>query len=57
MLKPGVPHSKMEIRNAVLMDEEMMTNPEELGKVVETSVYKHVAAFYYQQASVSSQSH
>ena len=39
------------IRNAVLMDEEMMTNPEELGKVVETAVYKHVAAFYYQQAT------
>ena len=39
------------IRNAVLLDEEMMTNPEELGKVVETAVYKHVAAFYYQQAT------
>ena len=39
------------IRNAVLMDDEMMTNPEELGKVVETAVYKHVAAFYYQQAT------
>ena len=39
------------IRNAVLMDEDMMTNPDELGKVVETAVYKHVAAFYYQQAT------
>ena len=39
------------IRNAVLMDEELMTNPVELGKLVETSVYKHVAAFYYQQAT------
>lgn len=39
------------IRNAVLMDDEMMTNPEELGKVVETAVYKHIAAFYYQQAA------
>lgn len=39
------------IRNAVLMDDELMTNPDELGKVVETAVYKHVAAFYYQQAT------
>ena len=39
------------IRNAVLMDEELLVNPEELGKMVETTVYKHVAAFYYQQAT------
>lgn len=39
------------IRNAVLMDDDMMTDPVELGKVVETAVYKHVAAFYYQQAT------
>lgn len=39
------------IRNAVLMDEDMMTNPDELGKVVETAVYKHVASFYYQQST------
>lgn len=29
---------------------ETIYDPEELGKVVETAVYKHVAAFYYQQA-------
>lgn len=39
------------IRNAVLMDESMLTNPTEMGKIVETAVYKHVAAFYYQQAT------
>lgn len=39
------------IRNAVLMDDDMMTDPVELGKMVETAVYKHVAAFYYQQAT------
>jgi Predicted ATPase (AAA+ superfamily) len=39
------------IRNAVLMDDTILTNPEEMGKVVETSVYKHVAAFYYQKAT------
>ena len=26
-------------------------NPVEMGKIVETAVYKHVAAFYYQQAT------
>lgn len=39
------------IRNAVLMDDSILTNPEEMGKVVETAVYKHVAAFYYQKAT------
>ena len=39
------------IRNAVLMDDDLLTNPEEMGKVVETAVYKHVAAFYYQNAT------
>ena len=39
------------IRNAVLMDSEVLTNPVEMGKMVETSVYKHVAAFYYQKGT------
>ena len=39
------------IRNAVLMDDSYISNPEEMGKVVETAVYKHVAAFYYQKAT------
>jgi len=39
------------IRNAVLMDSEVLTNPVELGKMVETSVYKHLAALYYQKAT------
>ncbi len=39
------------IRNAVLMDDNMLTDPVEMGKIVETAVYKHVAAFYYQQAT------
>ena len=36
------------IRNAVLMDENLMVDPEQMGITVETAVYKHVAAFYYQ---------
>jgi len=39
------------IRNAVLMDDSILTNPEEMGKMVETSVYRHVAAFYYPKAA------
>jgi len=39
------------IRNAVLMDESLMTNPEQLGITVETAVYKHIAAFYYQNTT------
>ena len=39
------------IRNAVLMDDSMLTDPVQMGKIVETAVYKHVAAFYYQQAT------
>lgn len=38
------------IRNAVLMDDSLLTDPVEMGKIVETAVYKHVAAFYAQQA-------
>ena len=39
------------IRNAVLMDSDVLSNPIELGKMVETAVYKHVNAFYYQKAT------
>jgi uncharacterized protein len=39
------------IRNAVLMDGDILTEPEEMGKMVETAVYKHIAAFYYQKAT------
>jgi predicted AAA+ superfamily ATPase len=49
--RPKIYIADAAIRNAVLMDDGMMTNPEELGKLVETSVYKHVAAFYYQKAT------
>ena len=38
------------IRNAVLMDDGVLTDPVQMGKIVETAVYKHIAAFYYQKA-------
>ena len=36
------------IRNAVLMDDNLLLDAEQLGITVETAVYKHMAAFYYQ---------
>lgn len=34
------------IRNAVLMLEDVLTKPEEMGVMVETAVYKHLLSFY-----------
>lgn len=39
------------IRNAVLMLEDVITDPVEMGIMVETTVYKHLAAFYYQSSA------
>jgi len=39
------------IRNAVLMDDNLMIDPDQLGIAVETAVYKHLAAFYYQNTT------
>ncbi len=49
--KPKIYIADAAIRNAVLMDDSLLTNPGEMGKIVETAVYKHVAAFYYQKAT------
>jgi len=36
------------LRNAVLLKgEEILTNPDEMGKIVETTVLRHLYAFYY----------
>lgn len=39
------------IRNAVLMRDDILTDPAELGIVAETTIYEHVAEFYYQDAT------
>ena len=49
--RPKIYIADAAIRNAVLMDSDILSNPEEMGKMVETAVYKHVAAFYYQKAT------
>jgi len=49
--RPKIYIADAAIRNAVLMDESVLTDPIEMGKMVETAVYKHVAAFYYQKAT------
>lgn len=49
--KPKIYIADAAIRNAVLMDDSLLTDPVEMGKIVETAVYKHVGAFYYQKAT------
>ena len=49
--KPKIYIADAAIRNAVLMDDDILTNPTEMGKIVETAVYKHVASFYYQNST------
>lgn len=49
--RPKIYVADAAIRNAVLMDEAVLSDPVEMGKIVETAVYKHIAAFYYQIAT------
>lgn len=49
--RPKIYIADAAIRNAVLMDDSILMDSTEMGKVVETAVYKHVAAFYYQFAT------
>ncbi len=49
--RPKIYIADAAIRNAVLMDDSVMSDPVEMGKIVETAVYKHIAAFYYQIAT------
>ncbi len=48
---PKIYISDSAIRNSVLMNDNILSDPIEMGKVVETAVYKHVASFYYQMAT------
>ncbi|MGB9792568.1 MAG: ATP-binding protein, partial [Thermacetogeniaceae bacterium] len=46
--KPKVYIADAALRNAVLLlDESVLSDPEEMGIIVETAVFKHVASFYY----------
>ena len=46
---PKIYISDAAIRNAVLMLDinDLVSNPDEMGLVAETAVYKHLASFYY----------
>ena len=46
--KPKVYIADAAIRNAVLMLDQVLTDPEEMGIMVETSVFKHLTTFYHQ---------
>ena len=39
------------MRNAVLMKDDITNDPEELGIITETAVYKHIKAFYYNDST------
>lgn len=45
--KPKIYIADAAIRNAVLMLDNVLFDPVEMGVMVETSIYKHLAAFYY----------
>lgn len=47
--KPKIYVSDAAIRNAVLMLDDVLTDPVEMGVMVETAVYKHMAAFYFRE--------
>lgn len=47
--KPKVYIADAAIRNAVLMLDDILSDPIEMGIMAETTVYKHVAAFYYKE--------
>lgn len=49
--RPKIYIADAAIRNAVLMDDNLMTDQAQMGKIAETAVYKHIAAFYYQKAT------
>lgn len=49
--RPKIYISDAAIRNAVLMDDSVLADPVQMGNIVETAVYKHIAAFYYQQTT------
>ena len=49
--RPKIYIADAAIRNAVLMNTDVLTDSTEMGKIVETAVYKHVASFYYQKAT------
>ena len=48
--KPKIYIADAAIRNAVLMDEGILTDAAEMGKVVETAVYKHVSSYFHRKA-------
>lgn len=49
--RPKIYIADAAIRNAVLMLDDVVTNPAEMGMVVETAVYKHLFSFYHGSTS------
>jgi len=51
--KPKIYIADAAIRNAVLMLEDVLSDDTEMGVMVETAVYRHVASFYQNAASAN----
>jgi predicted AAA+ superfamily ATPase len=49
-VQPKIYIADAAIRNAIIMQDDVLTDPEEMGIMVETAVYKHIRAFYYQNS-------
>ena len=50
--RPKIYIADAAIRSAVLMLEDVLSDDEEMGVIIETTAYKHVASFYQSAASV-----
>lgn len=49
--KPKIYIADAAILNAVLMNNDILSNATEMGKIVETAVYKHIHNFYFQKSA------
>lgn len=50
--KPKIFIADAAIRNAVLMIDDILFDEKELGKIVETAVYKHIVSFYQSSTAI-----
>jgi predicted AAA+ superfamily ATPase len=50
--KPKIYIADAAIRNAILMQDDVFSNEREMGVIAETTIYKHIASFYGNDASV-----
>ena len=49
--RPKIYIADTAIRNAIIMQDDILTNPTEMEIIAETAVYKHIRAFYYRMSA------